>query len=215
MSVVFGLTSLLQNKLGGEPLTHHHHQVPCLLHCKERDLQEWMWRVKWFAAESCKSILNRYVKSLSFLPVICLLSAKARQNNSQSSLHHWWLGSYPKVCLQLAQDFLKSAYFFLVILQPVILFLTEFVIQLSTGCVWPHPNITTFFCELRWNCCLMTGHFLVRKQSSKPPARLQWHSTHHKHGKAARDTQGASPTIQRTYTIYCMKNDSGLISLEL
>lgn len=93
----------------------------------ELDQQERMWSVKWFVAEPCKTIFNRYVKSLSLLPVICLLSTKACQNDSQSSLHPWWPGWYPEVWLTrsyslLAQDFLKSSCFFLVIVQPVILY---------------------------------------------------------------------------------------------
>lgn len=92
----------------------------------ETDQEERLWKVNWFVAESCKPIFNRYyVKSLSLLPITCLLSTKAGQNDLQSSPHPWWPGWYPEVWLtrsysMLAQGFLKSSCFLLVIVQPVI-----------------------------------------------------------------------------------------------
>lgn len=150
------------------------------------------------------TIFNWFVNSPNLLPVICLLSTKADQNDSQSSLHPWWPCWYPEVGLTRSYSLLASDF------PQIFLFLLcdcpacptkhhENWLNLSSCCPLPVCGLTLIsplFHGLRWSCCLMTGHLLVRKQRSKPPVPLTWQCTHHKHGKTARDTLCTSPIVR-------------------
>lgn len=144
------------------------------------------------------AIFNWFVNSPNLLPVICLLSTKADQNDSESSLHPWWPCWYPEVGLTrsyslLASDFLQIFLFLLCDCPACPTKHHENWLNLSSCCPLPVCGLTLIsplFHGLRWNCCLMTGHLLVRKQRSKPDSafdmakhspqtRKETHCAHH------------------------------------